>query len=542
VAAGDFNADGKLDLAVTNGNDNTLTILLGNGDGTFTASATPATGTVPLSVAAGDFNGDGKLDLAVANVGDTTVTILLGNGDGTFTAAANPVPVSQYSYQLVVGDFNGDGTSDVAVTNANNNTVSVLLSQLTQSATASVGSISPAGAGPHQVAASYAGDANYGVSNSSNVLITVAGKVTPALSVPTVSPMGAVFRTAVTLTETVQGVTGVASVTGTVTFYSGTTSLGTATIASGVATLTTYALPGGTNSITAQASGDTNYNAATSAAVSDVVSPVATQATLTSSTSSITPNQNVTLTATVSSAVATPIGSAQFYDGTTLLGTGTLTGGIATLSTPLTSGSTNVVTVHYLGNASFAPSQSSGTGLSIVVAPQDFGFAPGTGSTTSQTISFGAVATYNLSITPLYGSFPAAITFTVTGLPAGATYTLSPSSIPAGSTGSPLVLTVQTSATASNSAARIGRTMTPMLLALLLLPLAGSRRMRKSGSRFGRYAIFGFLLLLSAGAVVGLSGCSSSSPAAPTAVTSTLTMNAISGSTSHAVTLKLIEQ
>jgi hypothetical protein len=542
VAAGDFNADGKLDLAVTNGNDNTLTILLGNGDGTFTAAATPATGTVPLSVALGDFNGDGKLDLAVANVADTTVTILLGNGDGTFTAAANPVPVSQYSYQLVVADFNGDGTSDVAVTNANNNTASVLLSQLTQSATASVGSISPAGAGPHQVAASYAGDANYGVSNSSNVLITVAGKVTPALSVPTVSPTGAVFRTAVTLTETVQGVTGAATVTGTVTFYSGTTALGTAPIASGVATLTTYALPGGTNSITAQASGDTNYLAATSPAVSDVVLPVATQVTLTSSTSSITPNQNVTLTATVSSAVATPIGSAQFYDGTTLLGTGTLTGGIATLSTPLTSGSTNVVTAHYLGNASFASSQSSGTGLSIVVAPQDFGFAPGTGSTTSQTISFGAVATYNLSITPLYGSFPAAITFTITGLPAGATYTLSPSSIPAGSTGSPLVLTVQTSATASNSAARIGRTMTPMLLALLLLPLAGSRRMRKSGNRFSRYAIFGLFLLLSAGSVVGLSGCSSSSPAAPTAVTSTLTMNAISGSMSHAVTLTLIEQ
>ena len=82
VVVGDFNGDGKADLALTNGAFGTVTVLLGNGDGTFTAAASPATGSYPSFIALGDFNGDGKVDLAVAN-GDNTVTVLLGNGDGT---------------------------------------------------------------------------------------------------------------------------------------------------------------------------------------------------------------------------------------------------------------------------------------------------------------------------------------------------------------------------------------------------------------------------------------------------------------------------
>lgn len=81
IVAGDFNNDGKLDLAVANFGDNTVSVLLGNGDGTFTfASGQPyAVGKGPISLAAGDFNGDGKLDLAVANLmdGTGTVSILL---------------------------------------------------------------------------------------------------------------------------------------------------------------------------------------------------------------------------------------------------------------------------------------------------------------------------------------------------------------------------------------------------------------------------------------------------------------------------------
>ena len=67
VAVGDFNGDGKLDLAVANEGSNNVSVLLGKGDGTFQTAVNYAVGSTPASVAGGDFNGDGKLDLAVAN-------------------------------------------------------------------------------------------------------------------------------------------------------------------------------------------------------------------------------------------------------------------------------------------------------------------------------------------------------------------------------------------------------------------------------------------------------------------------------------------
>ena len=90
VAVGDFNGDGIPDLAVTNYFDTTVTILLGNGDGTFTPTAVSPQVDVPIALAVGDFNGDGKADLAVTfGTGSPgAVMILLGNGDGTFTQKA----------------------------------------------------------------------------------------------------------------------------------------------------------------------------------------------------------------------------------------------------------------------------------------------------------------------------------------------------------------------------------------------------------------------------------------------------------------------
>ncbi len=82
--AGDFTGDGHLDLAVANSGDNTVSVLLGNGDGTFQPQVTYAVGQAPQALVAGDFTGDGHLDLAVANGGSNTVSMLLGKGDGTF--------------------------------------------------------------------------------------------------------------------------------------------------------------------------------------------------------------------------------------------------------------------------------------------------------------------------------------------------------------------------------------------------------------------------------------------------------------------------
>jgi hypothetical protein len=126
VAVGDFNGDGKLDLAVANSGGNDVSVLLGNGDGTFQPVVNYGTGNDPDSLAVGDFNGDGKLDLAVGNASDNTVSVLLGNGDGSLQAAVN-YPVGNAPVSAVVGDFNGDGLIDLAVANSGDNTVGVLL-------------------------------------------------------------------------------------------------------------------------------------------------------------------------------------------------------------------------------------------------------------------------------------------------------------------------------------------------------------------------------------------------------------------------------
>lgn len=128
VAATDLNGDGKLDLAVGNLDSATVSVFLGNGDGTFKPRVDFATGLYPNSVAVGDFNGDGKPDLALAN-GSGTVSILLGNGDGSFQPHVD-YPAGPAAFSLAVGDFNGDGNLDLAVANNNSNqngTVSILL-------------------------------------------------------------------------------------------------------------------------------------------------------------------------------------------------------------------------------------------------------------------------------------------------------------------------------------------------------------------------------------------------------------------------------
>src|SRR5438132_902894 len=129
VAVGDFNNDGWPDLAVANNGDNTVSVLLGNPGGTsFQPALTFNTGTSPTGVVVGDFDLDGKQDLAVPNYGDNTISVLLGNGDGTSRpASAPPVSAGSSPQSMVVGDFNGDGRPDLAVADYGANVVSVLL-------------------------------------------------------------------------------------------------------------------------------------------------------------------------------------------------------------------------------------------------------------------------------------------------------------------------------------------------------------------------------------------------------------------------------
>jgi hypothetical protein len=162
VAAADLNGDGKADLIVANGNDNTVSVLLnttapGAATPSFAAQKTFAVGSGPIAVATADLNGDGKSDLIVANGNDNTVSVLL---DTTAPGATTPSFATQQTFavgflpqSVTAADLNGDGKPDLIVANEGGNTVSVLLNVTAPgSATASFASQQAFGTGTEPIA------------------------------------------------------------------------------------------------------------------------------------------------------------------------------------------------------------------------------------------------------------------------------------------------------------------------------------------------------------------------------------------------------
>lgn len=143
LATGTFTNSGHIDLVVADEGNDTASVFLGNGDGTFQPRTDYATGNSPIFVATGDFNGDGVSDLAIANNGAPTsantgssVTILLGQtnindtsaGSGQFAPGTErDFPAGNGPTSIAVGDFNVDGMEDLVVSDETDNAVSVLL-------------------------------------------------------------------------------------------------------------------------------------------------------------------------------------------------------------------------------------------------------------------------------------------------------------------------------------------------------------------------------------------------------------------------------
>ncbi|MGI8770395.1 MAG: FG-GAP-like repeat-containing protein [Acidobacteriaceae bacterium] len=311
---GDWNRDGKSDLAVLDSGSNAVLIQLGNGDGSFASPRSYTVGAEPALITSRDVNHDGKLDILTANKGSDTLSVLLGNGDGTFQAAKD-FPIGATPTAIVTADFNRDGIFDVAV--GHESEVSILLGN--GNGTFKAPQSFPAGGSVSALAAAdLRGNSDVDLVNSSNgIFFVLSGDGRGAFGAP------------------IQ-----------------------------------YAGGGGPALVT----GDFNADGAPDLAfvgslgVTVAYNQGGTRVTLTSSARTITLGQSVTFAATVAQTISgtgTPTGTVAFKNGTALLGRAVLNAGRASFSTTHLAKGTHTITAVYYGNSNFNSKTSPAVAVTV---------------------------------------------------------------------------------------------------------------------------------------------------------------------------------
>ncbi|MGA2355472.1 MAG: Ig-like domain repeat protein [Terriglobales bacterium] len=326
VAVGDVNRDGKLDLLVANefadsdSESGSVGVLLGNGDGTFQTVVTYSSGAAATgAVAVADLTGDGKLDLVITNFGgeangDGNVGVLLGNGDGTFQPVVLYDAGGVETRNVAVADVNGDGKPDLLTANLGS-TVGVLLGN---------------GDGTFQSVVSYA-----------------AGNSPFSIAVADVNGDGK--QDAVTANW--GGGANVLLGNGNGTFQAAQTLSANGADSVAVADLTG---DGRLDIVLA----DTTSPGLVSVLLNNPGTETATTTTLSSTPNPSNYGQMVTFTATVTSSSGPPTGNVIFYDGSTQIGSATLSSGTATFSTSSLPAGSDPMTAAYQGSSSYSPSTS----------------------------------------------------------------------------------------------------------------------------------------------------------------------------------------
>jgi hypothetical protein len=393
LAVGDFNGDGKLDVAVTSGLDNSVEILRGKGDGTFQ----PNPLIIPVgtqgnflpsieSVAVGDFAHNGKLDLAVANPGDNTVSVLLGNGDGTFQNRVD-LPVGAAPVSVVAADL-GNGQVDLVVADHDSSAVSVLLGN-------GDGTFQPAqnidvnfpvvGLDSHPLTLRVA---DFNGNGKPDILINQLVGFDAGETVVTLLPGNGdgTFQAPSKLDTGGFTLVGLAvgdfNGDGKLGFAAADT-LGDAVVFSGNGD-GTFAPPVGVRSggsgpfglATADFQGDSLADLVVANTFSNTVgvllntSTVATATALSADVSPAVVGQTVNLTATVTRAAGIPTGTVTFMDGSTVLGTATLDNtGTATLAVTFPTAGDHALTAVYSGQGSSTSSTSDILTETVAAAP-----------------------------------------------------------------------------------------------------------------------------------------------------------------------------
>jgi hypothetical protein len=481
IAIGDFNADGNLDLAVTNSTDNTVSILLNQNCSSLPlalcafapAPASPAVGASPAAISTADMNADGFLDLVVANSTGNSVSVLLGNGMGAFTAV---VPQGQPDFStgaapqgLVLGDFNQDGRLDIVTSNASGSFTFLRQAGVAQLAlttsnpspfyglfltftvnvnppfgqpaaptgtitffdgTTSIGTVSLSGyqanfyypylnAGSHQVTAVYSGDSNFVSATSNAVSETVTQAQTTTTLTSNVNTVS--YVQAFTLTATIQPQnTGTA--TGTVTFFdtSSSTSLGSGTLVNNVAQLTLSKLTPGAHVIVASYQGDSNFTGSNSPTYTENIIQASTTISVTSSPNPITLGQTTTLTATIQPGAGnTATGAVIFLDNSTPLGFASVSNNSAQFTVSTLSVGTHAITAQYSGDTNFSGSTSTAIPETVNQGSVSVGV-----SSSSNPSTYGQAVTLIANVQPI--STTTTPTGSITFMIGGATVSIVP--------------------------------------------------------------------------------------------------------------------
>jgi hypothetical protein len=566
LGAADFNGDGKIDLVVTNfcdvSQDNfgctsqqtTVTVLLGHGDGTFGSPVSYPAGTSPFHLIVGDFNADGKNDIAVSHGAETaaSISVLLGNGDGTFQAPASyPAGGSWFA----AGDFNGDGAMDLIV--GSQRGLVELLGTGTGAFYAAVryfvplsfGGISPVAVGDLN------GDGRPDVvipagQDVIDVFLNAGGTTRQATSISLSSSQNPVqaLSQSPPLTVTASVMPAGASLQGSVTFYvDGQALLSADQVglnSSNQATCCSL-LTSGTHVIAAIYSGDTATQGSTTSPLTQTVTAIPTNTSLSSTPNPSLTGQSVTFTAQVSGGGGPSNGSVTFFDGTTPLGTVPVTPSPihntspATLTVSNLTVGTHSITAAYGNSAYFAPSVSS---VLQQVVNVNLNLTVAAGSQGSATVPAGQTAQFTLTIGG--AGFSGQTTVTCTGVPAGATCSVMPASLMVSAT-SPSTLNLNVTTTSRTSALLVPQgVISPWMWAVILIGfVALPRRVRGVRPDTTLFLVSLFLVALLVGSCGGGSSSSETATANGTpAGTYTITVKATSGTAAESVSLTLTVQ
>jgi hypothetical protein len=347
----DFDGDGKQDMLVTS--DEGTSLLLGRGDGTFESQTDyPVAG---YQITTGDFNGDGKPDVALQG-GDVFILLNMGKLHTTTTLASSPNPSHNGEEAMFTATVSGTGAYPTGVVKFNDG--KKLLGTGTLNSGVVTFASSTLSIGKHSVTAVYSGDTNYSGSTSAVLKQVVLVPPSASSTVVTTSGSPSHVKEAVTFTAIVTSPDGQIPDGEPVTFSDGSIVLASVPLASGIASYSTSELKVKTHTVRAKYAGDATFKPSTGA-LQQIVLKYSTTITLTSNPNPSHYGQAVTFTATVTGAGPSPAGKVWFKDGTTGIGYLALNGGVATLTKSKLAIGTHSITAQYLGDGASAKSTSS---------------------------------------------------------------------------------------------------------------------------------------------------------------------------------------